>query len=104
MTAAIGTVANPGVLGPILKDYYIGPLQEQLNNEVMVLQMFEKAKSSWAGRQGIVPVHVDRNSGVAFKAENDSLKPAGSQKTTGRFVHPATKPRNTSVTIRIRFI
>jgi hypothetical protein len=81
MTAAIGTVANPGVLGPILKDFYIGPLQEQLNNEVMVLQMFEKAKISWAGRQGIVPVHVDRNSGVAFKAENTDLKAAGSQKT-----------------------
>lgn len=81
MGATIGTVATPGTLGPILKDYYIGPLQEQLNNEVMVLQMFEKAKISWAGRQGIVPVHVGRNSGVAFKSEGDSLKAAGSQTT-----------------------
>ncbi|MAY03879.1 MAG: hypothetical protein CMQ38_12995 [Gammaproteobacteria bacterium] len=70
MGATIGTVATPGTLGPILKDYYIGPLQEQLNNEVMVLQMFEKAKISWAGRQGIVPVHVGRNTGVGFRGEN----------------------------------
>lgn len=70
MAATIGTVAAQGTLGPILKDYYIGPLQEQLNNEVMVLQMFEKAKISWAGRQGIVPVHVGRNTGVGFRGEN----------------------------------
>jgi len=70
MAATIGTAADPGTLGPILKDYYIGPLQEQLNNEVMVLQMFEKAKISWAGRQGIVPVHVGRNTGVGFRGEN----------------------------------
>ncbi len=70
MGATIGTVGTPGTLGPILKDYYIGPLQEQLNNEVMVLQMFEKAKISWAGRQGIVPVHVGRNTGVGFRGEN----------------------------------
>jgi|TARA_R100000084_G_scaffold62415_1_gene26725 hypothetical protein len=86
MAATIGTVASAGTLGPILKDFYIGPLQEQLNNEVMVLQMFEKAKISWAGRQGIVPVHVGRNSGVAFAAEGSTgaggdLPTAGSQTT-----------------------
>ena len=86
MSATIGTVASAGTLGPILKDFYIGPLQEQLNNEGMVLQMFEKAKISWAGRQGIVPVHVGRNSGVGFRAEGSTgaggdLPTAGSQTT-----------------------
>jgi len=83
-------MANPvdiSVLDAILKDYYIGPLQEQLNNEVMVLQMFEKAKISWAGKQGVVPVHVDRNSGVGFRAEGadwstgSGTLTAGSQET-----------------------
>ena len=68
-------------LDSVLKEFYIGPLQEQLNNEVMVLQMFEKAKISWAGKQGVVPVHVGRNSGVAFKAEDADLDAAGSQDT-----------------------
>ena len=67
-------------LDSILKEFYIGPIQEQLNNEVMVLQMFEKAKISWAGKQGVVPVHVDRNvGGVAFKTDGGDLPTAGSQ-------------------------
>lgn len=77
-------MANPvdiSVLDAVLKDYYIGPLQEQLNNEVMVLDMFEKAKISWAGKQGVVPLHVGRNSGVEFKAEGATLPDAGSQTT-----------------------
>jgi len=68
-------------LGSILKEFYIGPLQEQLNNEVMVLSMFEKAKISWAGKQGVVPVHVGRNSGVAFRGDGEALEAAGSQDT-----------------------
>jgi hypothetical protein len=71
--------ATTTTLDAILKDYYIGPLQEQLNNEVMVLNMFEKAKISWAGRQGVVPVHVGRNvTGVAYAAER-YLPTAGNQ-------------------------
>ena len=68
-------------LDAILKDYYIGPLQEQLNQEVMVLNLFEKAKITWAGKQGVVPVHVGRNTGVGFKAESDTLPTAGTQTT-----------------------
>jgi hypothetical protein len=68
-------------LDAVLKDYYIGPLQEQLNNEVMVLDMFEKAKISWAGKQGVVPVHVGRNSTVDFKSESADLPAAGTQVT-----------------------
>ncbi len=60
----------------ILKDYYVGPLQEELNNEVMCLQMFEKAKLSWSGRQCVVPVHVARNAGVGYRGENLPLAPA----------------------------
>tara|TARA_Y100001938_G_C8044896_1_gene408277 strand:- start:55 stop:1371 length:1317 start_codon:yes stop_codon:yes gene_type:complete len=75
------TPVTIGHLDSILKDFYIGPLQEQLNNEVMVLEMFEKAKISWAGKRGVVPVHIGRNTGVAFKAENVAIPNAGSQDT-----------------------
>ena len=73
--------ATRTTLDAILKDYYIGPLQEQLNQEVMVLNLFEKAKITWAGKQGVVPVHVGRNTGVGFKAESDDLPDAGTQTT-----------------------
>jgi hypothetical protein len=77
------TVGDPGTISAILKDFYIGPLQEQLNNEVMCLEMFEKAKVSWAGRQAIVPIHVSRNTGVAYASEatagGTNLPTAGTQ-------------------------
>ena len=73
--------ATTTTIDAILKDYYIGPLQEQLNNEIMVLNMFEKAKITWAGKQGVVPVHVGRNTGVGFKAESATLPTAGTQTT-----------------------
>jgi hypothetical protein len=72
--------ATKTTLDAVLKDYYIGPLQEQLNNEVMVLNMFEKAKITWAGRQGVVPVHVGRNAGVGF-SDTGALPAAGNQVT-----------------------
>jgi hypothetical protein len=81
--ANYGTVASAGSISDILKDFYIGPLQEQLNNEVMCLEMFEKAKVSWAGRQAIVPIHVSRNTGVGYATEatagGTNLPTAGTQ-------------------------
>jgi len=79
MPATIGTILSPGTLSDILKEYYISPLQAQLNDEVMVLELFEKAKISWAGKQAVVPVHVGRNSGVDFQAEDAALTAAGNQ-------------------------
>jgi hypothetical protein len=79
MAATVGTVASPGTIAQILKDYYIDGIEQQLNNEVMCLEMFEKAKVSWAGRQAIIPCHVGRNTGVAFANESGTLPTAGNQ-------------------------
>ena len=76
---AATTGATIESINDVLKEFYISPLQEQLNNEVMVLELFEKAKISWAGKQGIVPVHVSRNTGVSFKAEDADLQASGKQ-------------------------
>lgn len=66
----------------ILKEFYIGPVIEELNNEIFVLEMFEKAVVDWQGRVAIIPVHVSRNSGVGFRQEGggaNSLPDAGNQ-------------------------
>ena len=73
MSASIST------LSAILKEYYLGPLQEQLNQEVLVYNLFEKASVDWSGRRVVIPVHVARNSGVAFAADDGTLPTAGQQ-------------------------
>lgn len=71
MSATINT------LDAILKEFYLGPIEEQLNNEVMVIELFEKATVDWQGKNVIIPIHVSRNTGVGFKAETDSFATAG---------------------------
>lgn len=68
-----------GTFNSILKEFYIGPVQDQLNQEVFVVEMFEKATVDWNGKYAIIPVHTGRNSGVGFKADGAQLDAAGSQ-------------------------
>ena len=76
--------ATQATLNDILKEFYLGPVQEQLNNEVMVLDLMTKATVDWNGRVAIIPIHVSRNTGVAFRGESNGtaatqLPPAGDQ-------------------------
>ena len=66
----------------ILKEFYIGPVIEQLNNEILALEMFEKAIVDWNGKKAIIPVHVSRNSmssTAQFVPESGTLPTAGNQ-------------------------
>ena len=54
MAASLASFAS------ILKEFYLGPIQDQLNEETLVCDMFEKASVDWNGRQVIIPVHVGR--------------------------------------------
>ena len=79
-------------LNNILKEFYLGPVQEQLNNSVMVLDLMTKTTVDWNGRSAIIPIHVSRNTGVAFAAEGAHLPAAGEQgyqrlDALGVFVH-----------------
>ena len=78
-------VATQTTLQNILKEFYIGPVQDQLNNEMMVLELMEKTTVDWNGRVAIIPVHTSRNTGVQYLDEagtvggNTALPTAGSQ-------------------------
>ena len=63
----------------VLKNFYAAAVAEQLNQEVLMLELFEKAKLDWSGKKVVVPVHVARNSGVGFAAEGAALPTAGNQ-------------------------
>ena len=57
----------------ILKEFYLGPIQDQLNEETLVCELFEKASVDWNGRQVIIPCHVARNQNVGWVGEGNAL-------------------------------
>ncbi len=65
-------------LNAILKDFYSGPVRDQLNNEMLALQLFRKRKLTWVGRQAIMPVRLARNTSDAFLDESEPFPAAGS--------------------------
>ena len=72
--------ATISTLNAILKDFYLAPIQEQLNQEVLVLELMEKAVVDWAGRRVVIPLHTSRNTtGVGFRADGSALPTAGSE-------------------------
>ena len=80
MTATLADFAS------ILKEFYLGPVQEQLNNEVLVLQIMEKATVDWNGRLCHIPLHVGRAAGATgYVAESGAL-PAASQQDYRNYV------------------
>ena len=66
-------------LDAILKEFYLGPIIESLNNQLEMVQMFQKSTLDWQGRQVVIPVHVSRNDGTGFRAEAGVLPTAGKQ-------------------------
>ena len=77
--ASIATDVNS--INKILKEFYLGPIQNQLNNEVMAVEMFDKGSFDWAGKQVVIPLKVGRNTGVGYRGEADSTSVAGSRVT-----------------------
>jgi len=72
-------MATLTTLDAVLKEFYLGPIQDQLNNEVLALELMEKASVDWSGKRVIIPVHTSRNSGVGYRGEGGTLPTAGSQ-------------------------
>jgi hypothetical protein len=60
-------------LSAILKEFYAGPIAEQLNQEILVYELFEKATVDWSGKTVIIPVHVRRNLATGFAADGGAL-------------------------------
>ncbi len=62
----------------MLKDYFQGPVSDQINQRVWARKYFSSQKKGWAGRQMVIPVHIARNTGVAFRGEQ-ALLPVATQ-------------------------
>jgi hypothetical protein len=70
---------NLSTLSNILKEYYLGPVAEQLNNEVLLLSRLESKTEDLVGRRAYVPLHWGRSGGVGARAESAALPSAGNQ-------------------------
>lgn len=78
MAAATPNTLNS--IDAILKDHYAGPVRDQLNNEMMIFDLFNRRKMTWTGRKVIMPVRLTRNGSGAFRTETAEL-PADGQNT-----------------------
>ncbi len=72
-------MADLASIDKILKEYYLGPVQEQLNNEVLLLSRLEARSEDLVGKAAFVPLHAGRSSGIGAVAESGTLPTAGSQ-------------------------
>lgn len=82
MAATLGNYVDwtsTGSIASILKTWYLGPVVEELNQEVMVLQLFEKATVDWNGRLCMIPLHTGRNNSTEFLAEGATFATPGQQ-------------------------
>lgn len=66
-------------LSNILKDFYLPPVVEQLNNEVLMLQRLESRDQELFGNRAYLPLHKTRSGGIGAAPENGALPAAGNQ-------------------------
>jgi hypothetical protein len=66
-------------LSAILKEFYLPPVVEQLNNEVLLLQRLESRDQEIVGSAAFVPVHTGRSGGIGARGEYVQLPDPGAQ-------------------------
>lgn len=66
-------------LDSILKNQYLGPLREQVNYDVVLLDLLEKNEDNVSGKNFTIPLHYAGNVGFGAVAEGGTLPTAGSQ-------------------------
>lgn len=71
--------ASISTLGNIMKEYYLPPVVEQLNNEVLLLQRLEPRDQEIVGTAAFVPVHTGRSGGIGARGEYVQLPDPGAQ-------------------------
>jgi len=71
-----------------LKNYYQGPIVDQLNEDIPIYRAAEKVKQGWSGQQVIRPVRTRRNPGIGATSDGGTLPTIGRQ-TTVQAIIPA---------------
>lgn len=64
-----------------LKNFYQGPMIDDINETLVVHQLAESVKDGWSGYQVIRPIRVRRNQGVGATSDGGNLPQIGRQTT-----------------------
>lgn len=62
--------ATMSTLQDVLKNFYIGPIRENLNQATVLLAQLKKSSKEVVGEQVILPIHIGRNWGVGARGTN----------------------------------
>lgn len=79
MAALTDIAADLEAVSDILKEWYIGPTAEQLNQEVMVTQLLGVSTENLEGLKAVLPLHTARSGGIGSRRERAELPRAGKQ-------------------------
>ena len=71
--------ASLSTLSNILKEYYLAPIQDQFNNEILITQLLPMDSENLEGLEAYIPLHTGRSGGLGSRGENVKLPDAGNQ-------------------------
>jgi hypothetical protein len=63
----LGGGTTMSTLQDVLKNFYIGPIKENLNQATVLLAQLKKSSKEVVGEQVILPIHIGRNWGVGAR-------------------------------------
>lgn len=66
-------------LDAILKNQYLGPVRDQINSKIALLQRIGTDEESVVGKNFTIPLHIGRNEGIGARADGGTLPTAGNQ-------------------------
>jgi len=71
--------ANLSTIDPILKNQYLPPIREQLNNDIRLVKRIGTDYDSVVGKNFTIPMHYGRNWGTGARGDGQQLMEAGAQ-------------------------
>ncbi len=71
--------ATLSTLTSILKEYYLPPVRDQINQEIVVLSRWDVNSKDLVGLKAVVPLHTARSGGIGARPELGTLPSASNQ-------------------------
>ncbi len=79
LTGAVRDTSGAGSIDTILKEFYLGPVREQLNSETLLMRRLSRNEENVEGREVVIPLHTGRTPGIIAALEGADMPDPGSQ-------------------------